>query len=132
MWTRAGAPRDHGRVAEPTSRLESGVSALVALSALAVLVWRARAFFPGADGLIGADYRWFFPTLVAGQAWFQRNGWLSIPHFTPAFCGGVPLFANPQSVAYSLPQLLLVPLGPINAMLATLVISAVVGAVAVH
>ena len=84
--------------------------------------------FPGDEGLIGADYRWFFPTLMAGQAWFQRNGWLSIPHFTPAFCGGVPLFANPQSVAYSLPQLLLVPLEPVNAMLATLLISAAVGA----
>ena len=58
MWTRAGAPRDHGRVTEPTSRLESSVSALVALSAVALLVWRARAFFPGAEGLIGADYRW--------------------------------------------------------------------------
>jgi hypothetical protein len=121
-----------GREAEPTSRLESSVSALAALSAVAFLVWRARAFFPGAEGLIGADYRWFFPTLMAGQAWFQRNGWLSIPHFTPAFCGGVPLFANPQSVAYSLPQLLLVPLEPINAMLATLLISAAVGALGCH
>jgi hypothetical protein len=113
---------------EPASRLESGASALVGLAAVALLVWRAHKFFPGPGGLIGADYRWFFPTLIAGQAWFERNGWLSVPHFTPAFCGGVPLFGNPQSVAYSLPQVLLIPLAPVSAMLATLLISAIVGA----
>jgi hypothetical protein len=115
---------------EPASRVEAAVSTLVGLSATVLLVWRARAFFPGSDGLIGADYRWFFPTLMAGHAWLKRNGWGSIPHFTPAFCGGVPLFANPQSVVYSLPQVLLIPFEPVAAMLATLLISATVGAVA--
>ena len=45
-------------------------------------------------------------------------------------CGGVPFLANPQSIAYSLPQLLLLSFEPVRAVLATLLASGVVGGAA--
>jgi hypothetical protein len=116
---------------EPPRRWNSAevvVAAVAALGALVFLVWRAHLFFPNSNGLLGHDYAWFFPTLLVGHFWHRQNGWLTPPHFTPAFCGGVPFLANPQSVFFSLPQLLLTMLEPTPAMFATLVVSATVGA----
>ncbi len=58
----------------------------------------------------------------------QTNGWLIRPDFTPAFCGGVPFLANPQSVFFSVPQLLLLVFEPATAMFVTLVLFASLGA----
>ena len=85
------------------SRLETATCLLAAAAAAALLVTRAVPYFPDDSRLVGGDYSWFFPALVVGHAWFTQHGWLRPPHFTPAFCGGVPFLANPQSVAYSLP-----------------------------
>jgi hypothetical protein len=104
------------------------VAAAAALAALLFLVWRAHLFFPNRNGLLGHDYSWFFPTLLVGHFWHRQNGWLTPPDFTAAFCGGVPFLANPQSVFFSLPQLLMSLLEPTPAMFATLVVSATVGA----
>jgi hypothetical protein len=104
------------------------VAAVAALGGLVFLVWRARLFFPNTNGLIGHDYSWFFPTLLVGHFWHRQNGWLTPPDFTPDFCGGVPFLANPQSVFFSLPQLLMSLFEPTPAMFATLVVSATIGA----
>lgn len=67
------------------------------------------------------------PLLLAGKYWLAQNGILLAPTFTPAFCGGVPLLANPQSIFYSLPQALASFVGPIDAFMITTVIAAFVG-----
>jgi len=67
---------------------------------LAVFFW-----FLNFNGELGHDAVYFFARLHAGQWHFARQG-LSIFYFTPHFCGGVPQFANPQDMFYSLPQML--------------------------
>ena len=101
---------------------------VLAVSAFVFLAWRATSFFPNAHGLLGHDYGWFVPTLIMGEFWHQQNGWWALPHFTPALCGGVPFLANPQSVYFSLPQLLMRVLEPTPALFATLLVSATAGA----
>jgi len=90
-----------------------------------VLVWLALAAiafhvitgdFFGAT--IGTDYSYFMPWLLSGYFWFQQNG-LSIPWFTPAFCAGIPHFANPQSLYYSIPQLLTIVTDPLTSVAIT-------------
>lgn len=100
---------------------------ILAAAAFAFLWWRASRFFPNDVGFLGHDYAWFLPTLVVGHFWSQQNGWLTPPFFTPAMCGGVPFLANPQSVFFSVPQLLLLVFEPAPAMLVTLLIAAAVG-----
>ena len=72
----------------------------------AALVYAAHRMLPIPNGYVGHDYRYFLPYLFAGVGWFQQNGLFTIPYFTPDFCGGIPWLANPQSVIYSLPQIL--------------------------
>ncbi len=69
-------------------------------------------FFPNANQAIGHDYAYFFPHLLDGYFWFLENGLFNIPWFSPAFCGGIPAWANPQNIFYSLPQLLTFAFGP--------------------
>jgi len=95
--------------------------------AFVFLVWRALPFFPNAEGLVGHDYGWFFPTLVVGQNWALQHGWFSLPEFTPAFCGGIPFLSNPQGVFFSIPQLLLLVVDPTHDALLTLLGFAAVG-----
>lgn len=77
--------------------------------------------FPGPKGL-GHDYSYFFPHLLANYFAIRTEGWLNPAWFTPAFCGGQPAFADPQSIFYSLPQLLVTFLDPVQSVYATLLI----------
>lgn len=52
---------------------------------------------------IGHDYSHYLARLYIGTDHFWKNGF-SIPHFTPYLCGGIPLFADPQSIYFSLEQ----------------------------
>lgn len=64
------------------------------------------AFFWGLSaGILGHDYFYFFPKLLDGKWHFMRQG-IAMFYYTPHMCGGFPEFANPQSMYYSLPQLL--------------------------
>ena len=64
------------------------------------------AFFWGLSaGILGHDYFYFFPKLLDGKWHFMRQG-LSMFYYTPHMCGGFPEYANPQSMYYSLQQLL--------------------------
>ena len=75
----------------------------------------------------GVDWAYFLSYLLVGDQWIRANGWLTPAYFTPAFCGGIPFLANPQSMQWSLPQLVFYLLGPQNVPLATLVLSAAAG-----
>ena len=76
-------------------------------------------YFPGPNGL-GHDYAFFLPDLLANYYWARAEGpWLP-PWFTPAFCGGQPAFPDPQSIYYSLPQLLVAFLDPVTGVYLTL------------
>lgn len=123
------------RPTEP-SPLEAGarrwLPVLLAAASLAVLAGWTRSLFPTPSGTLGHDWSYFLPTLLAGAYWLAENGPLEPPIFTPAFCGGVPLLANPQSVFYSLPQALFLHVSPVNAAHLLLVVSALVGAVGTY
>jgi len=97
-------------------------AALVALYALCF-----GRLFPGSDGVIGPDYQYFFPYLLDGYFWFLENGMFSIPWFSPAFCGGIPAWANPQNLFYSLPQFLTFAFGPLHGVYFSVIIFAWLG-----
>jgi hypothetical protein len=62
-------------------------------------------FFPGPNGM-GHDHAGVMPTLLADYYWGRSSGIFTPPWFSPAFCGGVPYFADPGSGFYSVPSLL--------------------------
>lgn len=84
-------------------------------------------FFPNQSGGLGHDYSFMLPALLAGKYWFVANGPGAVPWFTPAFCGGQPLFADPQSFYYSLPQGLALVLDPLRAVYVSVLLFAGLG-----
>jgi hypothetical protein len=76
--------------------------------------------------LLGHDFVLYFVRLSIGAAHFWQNGF-DVPHFTPYISGGIPSFADPQSVYYSLPQFLTFFFQPIFAVQATYGIFYVLG-----
>jgi hypothetical protein len=98
----SGALPDH---APMTLRQVVMLSGAIGISTSA-LVYVAHQMLPNLNGYVGHDYRYFFPYLLAGAGWIKQNGWFIVPHFTPDFCGGIPWLANPQSLIYSVPQIL--------------------------
>ena len=99
-WTPSARP---GR-----ERLLLGAASVGALVVHALCFSR---FFPSPAGEYGHDYALNMPKLLAGYFWYLESG-LAVPWFTPAFCGGVPLLADPQSLYYSLTQLLTLRFDP--------------------
>jgi len=79
-------------------------------------------FFPNDIGGLGHDYSSYLPKLLDGVFWHQNNGWLSIPWFTPSFCGGLPIYANPNGGFYSVPQFLSFIVSPLSSVKWTLLI----------
>ena len=55
--------------------------------------------------LNGHDYSYFLPRMLDNHLFYAANG-LQIKEYTASFCAGIFEFANPQSMALSLPQLL--------------------------
>lgn len=43
--------------------------------------------------------------MILGSLHFWQNGF-AVPHYSASLCGGIPIFADPQSSYYSLPQFL--------------------------
>ena len=84
-------------------------------------------FLPGARATVGHDYAYYMPYLLAGHFFALRNGLLAVPWFTPAVCGGVPFYANPNNLYVSLPQLLVLVTDFATAFRVTFVIFAAVG-----
>jgi hypothetical protein len=102
-----------------------GAGALGLVVAYVVLLHR---LMPDAQGRVGDDYEYFLPLLLAGKYWIAQNGLLAVPRFSPAFCGGVPLLANPQSMFYSVPQALSLLTDPVQSFFLTTVGFALLGA----
>ncbi|NIQ14479.1 MAG: hypothetical protein GTO02_08775, partial [Candidatus Dadabacteria bacterium] len=84
-------------------------------------------FFPNKNQQLGGDYSYFLPVLLNGYYWIQVNNFFEIPWFSPAFCGGVPFFPNPQVMFYSLPQVLTLFLDPLKSIYVTYIIFAAIG-----
>ena len=91
---------------------------LLSLVASAVVFCGLVALFFG-GAVLGDDYEYVLPLLLAGKYFVAQNGLLTAPRFTPAFCGGLPLLANPQSIFYSLPQVLALVLDPVMSIVVT-------------
>lgn len=93
--------------------------------ALAIVLGCAHLIFknllPGPKGM-GPDYSFFFPELLSNYYAVRIEGWLTPPWFTPAFCGGQPAFADPQSIFYSVPQFLVAYFDPVHSVYGTLLI----------
>ncbi len=84
-------------------------------------------FFPTSQGTLGHDCSLAFAGMVDGYIWFAKNGWWEVPWFTPSFCGGQPLFADPQSGYYSVLQWLTFITDPLTASYSTLMLFASLG-----
>ncbi len=103
---------------------------LIVLAALALIVsyhMIFQQFFPNIHGKMGHDYALFLPKLLDGYFWFSTNGIFAIPWFTPSFCGGIPLFPDPQSIYYSVPQFLSFVFDPVTSVHMTVMLFAVLG-----
>ena len=74
-----------------------------------------QKFFPNSLGLLGHDYEYFMPNLMFGKVWFKYN-FLSVPWFTPSFCCGIPFFADPETMFYSINQFIFLILDPITSL----------------
>jgi hypothetical protein len=107
--------------------LDRALAAALLGAAVAYMVI-ASGFFPDRAGKLGDDYEYFLPALLAGKYWIAENGLLAVPRFSPAFCGGLPFLANPQSLFYSVPQAFSLLADPIASIFATTLVFAGVGA----
>lgn len=81
-----------------------GGTALYWFPFAAFLVVLSCALLPQ-GGYIGHDYTATLTRLLIGSNHFWQNG-LAVPHYTASLCGGIPLFADPQSLYYSFLQFL--------------------------
>lgn len=101
-------------------------SALVFLVALLFYFILFQNFF-ASNKPLGHDYYFFVPALIDGYIWFKNNGPLAIPWFTPSFCGGKVFFGDPQSIYFSLPQILSFFVNPVKAIYISHIVMASVG-----
>ncbi len=85
------------------------------------------ALLQNAQGLMANDYSLFFTNMLAGYYWYLNNGLFSLPWFSPAQCGGVPFYPDPNVGYFSLPQLLVFWLSPLLAVTVTFWSFAVIG-----
>lgn len=87
---------------------------LPGVAGLGMVIWQLTPI----RGVMGHDFYHYFARLYVGAAHFWQNGW-SVPHYTAALCGGLPVFADPQSMYYSVPQWLTFGMDPVGAILLT-------------
>lgn len=108
-------------------RTEAVAAAFFGLAILVPYAWVHLRWLPGPDGLMGHDWSYVLPRLLAGSYWIEQNGALDLPWFTPAFQGGTPFFAHPANAYASVLQVLHQFFGPVAAAQATLVGGAALG-----
>ena len=96
---------------------------------LLLIVYWQRLRPPG--DLVGHDYYHYVPRALLGALHLRQNG-LAVPHYTPSLCGGLPVFADPQSIFYSLPQLFTLVLDPVTAAHVATLVCLVLGYWACH
>jgi len=94
---------------------------------LAIFAAFLGVFFWGLNaGILGHDYFYFFPKLLEGKWHFLRRG-IAMFSYSPHFCGGFPEYANPQSMYYSLQQILTLLMDVWMAVQVTIGISMILG-----
>ncbi|MEX0504434.1 hypothetical protein AB3X55_12625 [Alphaproteobacteria bacterium LSUCC0719] len=98
--------------------------AITCLLALAVLAWNLVTLY-------GHDYAYFLPRLLDNHLFYLANG-LGLKEYTASFCAGIFEFANPQSVALSLPQLLSSLFGPVAGVKLTFVLSSAAAGLGIY
>jgi hypothetical protein len=76
---------------------------------------------------MGHDYVLTLGGFLDGYLWYNNNGFFTPPWFTPSFCGGQALFADPQSAFYSLPQFLTFIVDPLQAVYWAFLVFAALG-----
>ena len=79
--------------------------------------------------IVGHDYRLALPHLLDVSLYYRLNG-LSIEWYTPSFGGGLPVFANPNSIQFSLIALLTLLFQPFQAVMVSTAIYIVAGGLA--
>ena len=75
---------------------------------------------------VGHDYAYFMPRIFDTYLHYQVNG-ISIQWYTPSFGGGLPAFANPQQIQFSLIQLLSAFINPWQASLSAVAVFLCIG-----
>jgi len=89
-------------------RLAAPLIGVVLILAAAHLIF--GGFFPGPNG-IGHDFSIGLPMMLSDYYWGRNEGVFAAPWFTPAFCGGIPVFADPISMFYAFPSVFVRTLG---------------------
>lgn len=84
-------------------------------------------YFPTKNGTLGHDYSHLLPNLLDGYYWFRSNGLFEPFWFTPAFCGGQPVLADPASSFYSVAQFLTFFVNPLTSVYTTVLLFASLG-----
>lgn len=84
-------------------------------------------YLPLASGLMGHDYSFYLPNLLAGYNWALQNNYWSIPWFTPAICGAMPFYADMNAAYFSAPQILTLFVSPLRAVQITFMLFAFIG-----
>jgi hypothetical protein len=84
-------------------------------------------YFPNKLGGLGHDYAYWFPRMIAGTYWYMQNGVLSVPWFTPALNGGNLLYADPESIYFSVPQFLSFFVDPLTSITITFILFSFIG-----
>ena len=107
-------------------------SAIILYSSIVCYLEFVGKFFPGPNGMLGQDYEYFLPLVLVGKYILFTNGFLTAPIFSPSFCGGLPFLSNPQSVYYSIPQVLSEFLDPVFSFYITAISSATTGAICTY
>lgn len=98
------------------------VPAIIFALFLVVFLWGLNESFP----MLGHDFYYFFPRLLAGKWHFLAQG-LAPFRYAAQLCGGFPVYGNPHDVYYSLPQLLSLFLSLWTAVQLSIVCAMVVG-----
>jgi hypothetical protein len=81
--------------------------------------------------MVGQDFAYFIPRMLDTHLHHRING-LEIQWYTPSFGGGLPAFANPQHLQFSLPQFLLFVLDPWQATVLCVALFACIGYVSCY
>ena len=102
------------------------ILALILINAIAVGFLYFRYISSNAP-LVGGDIRYFIPRMLDNYLYQRINGIASVHWYTPSFAGGEPVYANPQDIQYSLPQLLVWFMTPWQAIRLAIVFYVVVG-----
>ena len=74
----------------------------------------------------GGDYTYFLPKLLDTHFFYKVNGF-KLQEYTASYCAGSFVFANPQSISLSIPQLLLFFFNPLDSIRLTFVFSSLIG-----